>query len=100
MSKQDIVHCGLVWLMVGGSAPMNYADPTLAIGLLLMGMGIGAFLTREFYRRNLHAIVDQEIEERCRCGSYRANPASRRPIQPIAHHALRLQGGHSPERAN
>lgn len=79
---------------------MNYADPSLAVGLLLMGMGIGAFLTREFYRRNLHAIVDQEIEESCRCGGHRENSSSRRPTQPIAHHALRLQGGHSPERAN
>jgi hypothetical protein len=79
---------------------MNYADPSMAVGLLLMGMGIGAVLTREFYRRNLQAIVDQEIEESCRCHGHRANSASRRPTQPIVHHALRLQGGQSPERAN
>ena len=47
---------------------MNYANPSIAFGLLLMGMGIGAFLSREFFRRNLEAVLQQEIEKRCRCG--------------------------------
>lgn len=47
---------------------MNYANPSIALGLLLMGMGIGAFLSREFFRRNLEAVLQQEIEKRYRCG--------------------------------
>lgn len=79
---------------------MNYADTSIALGLLLMGMGIGAFLSREFYRRNLKAVVEQEIEKDCRCGGSLADPASRRPTQPIEYFAVRLQGRHSPEQAN
>jgi hypothetical protein len=71
----------------------------MAIGLLLMGIGVGAFLTREFYRRNLEAVIEQEIEKRCPCGDHRHNPALRRPTQPVEQFVVRLEGGHSPKRA-
>lgn len=89
--------CDLVWVKFL-ECTVNYADPAIALGLLLMGMGIGAFLSREFFRRNLKAVVEQEIEKKCRCGGYLPNPASRRPIQPTGYFAVPLQGGHSPER--
>lgn len=79
---------------------MSYVDSAIAFGLLLMGMGIGAFLTREFYRRNLQAILEQEIEKSCSCSRYRSDPASGELSQPMAHLALKLQGGHSPGQAN
>ena len=78
---------------------MNYADPSIALGLLLMGMGIGAFLSREFYRRNLKAVVEQEIEKKFHGGDL-ADPASRRSIQRLEYFTVRLQGGHAPEQAN
>ena len=91
--------CGLVWLKFV-ECTVNYADSSIALGLLLMGMGIGAFLSREFYRRNLETVVQQEIEKRCSCGDYRHNPASRHRTQPVEQFAMQLPGGHSPEQAN
>jgi len=42
---------------------VNNADPSIVIGLLLMGMGVGAFISREFYRRNLQTVIEEEIEK-------------------------------------
>jgi hypothetical protein len=87
-----------VWLKLV-ECTVNYANPSIALGLLLMGMGIGAFLTREFFRRNLEAVIEQEIEKRCPCGDHRHNLALWRPSQPVEQFIVRLQGGHSPKRA-
>jgi hypothetical protein len=75
---------------------MNYADPSIVLGLLLMGMTIGAFLCREYYRRNLDAILDQEIEKRCRCDGDRLKTTSVRKTQLPRYLAARIPGGHSP----
>lgn len=68
---------------------MNYADPSIALGLLLMGMGIGAFLSREFCRRNVQAVLEEEIEKRCRCWDG-SNPTSRRSAQPSEYFPVRF----------
>lgn len=79
---------------------MNFVDPSIALGLLLLGIAIGAFLSREYYRCNLQAILDEEIEKRCRCDGNRSDPVSRRSTQLIERFAVRLQGGRSPQQAN
>ena len=75
---------------------MNYSDPSIVIGLLLLGMAVGAMLTREFFRRSLQSILDDEIEKRCRCEaptSHQADLSLPPAAQPLLCQGVRLQEG-------
>jgi hypothetical protein len=77
---------------------VNYSNPTIVIGLLLMGMAVGAMLTREFFRRNLRSIVDDEIDRQCRSRaltSHHADLSSEPTAQPLPYQAVRSQEGAS-----
>jgi len=79
-------------------------DPAIAFGLLVMGMAIGAMLTRESYRRNVQSIVDQEMEKLSfyhGLGAYASgDPSSPRDSQRHAYQAVQPTGGHSARKAN
>ena len=82
---------------------MNYTDPSFAIGLLVMGMALGALLTHEFYRRNIQSAIEHVIEQRALDDGLEGSPThvdSQRKTRPPVYEAVRLSGGHSPGQAN
>jgi hypothetical protein len=50
---------------------VNFSDPSIAIGLLMLGMALGALLTKCVHRRDVRKIVEGTLSEveRDRCAT-------------------------------
>ena len=42
---------------------MNFGNPLLVIGLIMLGMALGALLTRAHYKRNLRLVMENLLTE-------------------------------------